>query len=227
MTASEVKAKYESRGLCVVHVWEHKTVTSHGSAKIVMPPWVYEILMTYTGDKTGADRVFQTTTGEPVTHLSIELEKLGNIFGKKLTMSPTTNRKTVATTVGRTVSDAEERRVAAFMSHSLNTARSNYQHLNDSESAVEVYQTLQGVVGETVSESPVPEEPPAKRRKRTPFSTTESAKILQEFNITRESTVPTLQQCREIVKEYPSIFSGRKGKNIQDRASTIIANLNK
>lgn len=40
------------------------------------------------------------TSGEKVTHIAHELEMLAEAFGKKFTVTPTLNRKKVATAVG-------------------------------------------------------------------------------------------------------------------------------
>lgn len=99
MTAKEVLSAKQTRDFYVVLVWEHKTSDSHGSAKLAMSTRVYQLLRRYMEGKSGADLVFTTTTGEKTTHVGHELEKLGEAFGKKFSITPTLNRKQLATTV--------------------------------------------------------------------------------------------------------------------------------
>lgn len=76
MTVNEVKGAWKHGTHWVISVWDHKTVTAHGPARIVM-------VLEEIGDKEGANLVFTTTSGTKVTHMAIELEKLGEAFGKK------------------------------------------------------------------------------------------------------------------------------------------------
>ena len=72
---------------------------------------VYQLLFRYMEPKTGADLVFTTEGGEKVTHVAIELEKLGERFGK---------RKQIATSVGQTGTDADVRAIGKLPSTLLN-----------------------------------------------------------------------------------------------------------
>ena len=65
------------------------------------------------------------------------------LSGKKFVTTPTI---TIATRICRSGSEADERRVANYMSHYVDTARSAYQHLTDGKRAADVYKTLQVVV---------------------------------------------------------------------------------
>jgi hypothetical protein len=127
MTAGEVHAADKSREYRVVKVWDHKTVSSHGSAKVAMHVKVYQLLVGYLGDKTGADLVFISTAGEKLTHLTVELEKLSEHFGKRFSITPTINRKQIATTLGFSGSEADIRNAAKHMAHSVEVHQSTYQ----------------------------------------------------------------------------------------------------
>jgi len=117
-------------------VWDHKTVSSHGPARIVLHVRVYQMLLDYMGSKEGADLVFLTSSGEKVTHVGLELEKLGESFGKKFSISPTMNRKQVATAIFKTGSETDEKAAADHMTHSLEVHRSTYQHKGGAEETV-------------------------------------------------------------------------------------------
>lgn len=105
MTAGEVFAVEESGQHCMVNVWEHKTAATYGSARIVMPSWVYSFLKDYceAGNRSGTDLVFQTASGAKLTHMSIELERFSELFSKRFAVTP----KAIATVVGLGSSEAE------------------------------------------------------------------------------------------------------------------------
>ncbi len=142
MTANEVVEAEKSKSFYVISVWEHKTVSSYGSARIALNVRVYQLLLVYMGSKKGPDLVFTTSTGERVTHISLELEKLSEYFSKKFSITPTYNRKQIATAVARTGSDADVRSTAQHMTHSLEVHRASYQQTGDATSAVDRYLNL-------------------------------------------------------------------------------------
>ena len=80
-----------TQGVTTFHticVWKHKTTLSHGSAKLVLPEWVFTLLTKYiklyrNGIKDDG-LVFVTRTGERVAELAGELEKLAAAFGKEV-----------------------------------------------------------------------------------------------------------------------------------------------
>ena len=92
MTIAEVKrAAVITRGFTTfytISVWGHKTKTSFGSAKVVLPEWVFTHLKKYIDDFRGEymdeDLVFVTRSGEKISKLAGELEKLSSQFGKKV-----------------------------------------------------------------------------------------------------------------------------------------------
>ena len=92
MTIAEMKrAAVFRRGFTsfyTISVWEHKTTGSFGSAKVVLPEWVFSLLKKYVeqyrGDSEDHDLVFVTRTGERISKLVGELEKLSSQFGKKV-----------------------------------------------------------------------------------------------------------------------------------------------
>ena len=68
MTLGEVKRATEyTRGKLTfrcISVWEHKTTSSFGSAKVVLPEWVFRLLNKYAEGHDDSDLVFVTTGGE-------------------------------------------------------------------------------------------------------------------------------------------------------------------
>ena len=129
MTAGEVRAAQEGKQHFCISVWDHKTSASQGSARLGVQPRVHQLLLRYIDGSESSDLVFKTSSGEKVTHIGLELEKLAEGFGKKFAITPTQNRKMIATVVGKTGTEQDEKDAAAHMSHSLDMHRSAYQHL--------------------------------------------------------------------------------------------------
>ena len=100
---------------------------------------VYQLLFRYMEPKIGADLVFTTEGGEKVTHVAVELEKLGECFGKKFNITPTLNCKQIATSIGQTGTDADVRATASYLSHSLNVHQSSYQQKSNTEETMKRY----------------------------------------------------------------------------------------
>lgn len=84
----------------------------------------------------GSSLVFVTAMGEKVSHVAHELEKFSESFGRKFNISPTLNRKQVATVVGLNCSKEEEKSVAKHMTHSLAVHRASYQHAGDEDVSI-------------------------------------------------------------------------------------------
>ena len=139
MTAEEVKAAAKSRDYRVIYVWDHKTKAAHGSARIAVHIKVYQLLVDYMAPKSGPDLVFTTNTGERVTHITLELERLGDFFGKKFSITPTTNRKQISTAVDKIGSDRDVRATASYLTHSLEVHKSTYQQKGSTDEAVDRY----------------------------------------------------------------------------------------
>lgn len=142
MTAEEVASAEKSGAYYVIKVWNHKTSATHGSARIAAHQRIYELLVSYMDTKRGSALVFTTATGERVTHSALELEKLGEHFGKNLAISPTLNRKQIASAVAKCGSEADVRATAKHMTHSLEVHRSSYQQPGDADDAVDRYLNL-------------------------------------------------------------------------------------
>ena len=128
MTVKEVQDAKVSREYRVISVWDHKTANAHGPARLAIHVKIYQLLERYVGGRDGADIVFLTNSGAKVTHIGYELEQFSECFGKKFTVTPTENRKQVATTVGLVGTHEDERNAAKHMSHSYEVHRAAYQH---------------------------------------------------------------------------------------------------
>ncbi len=79
----------ETKGdLKVVSVWNHKTANKHGSARIVIPQKIYQIIQDhFPSSSEESSLVFKTEAGTRITHIGTELSKLGETFGKKFAVS--------------------------------------------------------------------------------------------------------------------------------------------
>ena len=60
-----------------------------------------------------------TNAGERVRHVGHEVEQLGLHFNKKFTVTPTLNRKQIATQIAKTGTDKDVRAAATHMTHSI------------------------------------------------------------------------------------------------------------
>ena len=69
-----------------------------------------------------------TNAGERVHHVGHELEQLGLHFNKKFAITPTLNRKSIATQLAKTGTDKEIRAAASHMTHSVSVHQNAYQH---------------------------------------------------------------------------------------------------
>ena len=76
--------------------------------------------------------------------LNAQIKILYDLF-TSLQVTPTMNRKFIAMAVGQNESEAQKRSAANFMTHSVDVARSSYQHLGSTGRAVEAFTDLQNV----------------------------------------------------------------------------------
>lgn len=113
MMVAEVLAAEQCQDYRVIQVQQHRSVTTHGLAKIACHVRVYQLLMDYVEPKKGTDYVFTSSNGEKVTHVTVELEQLGKYFGKIFTLSPTPNRKQTEMTLKQ---ESDVRATASYMS---------------------------------------------------------------------------------------------------------------
>ncbi len=108
------------------------------------------------------------------------------------------NRMAIVTKVGKEGgTDVEERQVAKFMTHSIDVARANYQHLATTEQAVSVYSSLNKQRTET-------EQPHTKRRK---FTDTE-AKLIKDYTSSHIRFVQSIQRRQSLC--FPQRSSKRR-----------------
>ena len=154
MTVGEVQRATQHGLFKVIARCSHKTSTSHGLAKIILPNYIYDLLQSLVSpDKKNNDLVFTTSSGQSVTNVGLELEKLGDTFreefpSKQYWFNPVLDCKTtirlhlVSTAVGLNGTEQEERAVATMMSHSVEVARRSYQHTGTASEAVRTYQTI-------------------------------------------------------------------------------------
>ncbi len=85
ITMGELRSADNKNTFKVVSVWGHKTVTSHGSARIVMPVNIYKIINDQSPPGEDTNLVFTTAAGGKVTHIGAELTKLhGGLFRKEV-----------------------------------------------------------------------------------------------------------------------------------------------
>ena len=133
-------------------VCEHKTSGQFGSAHLVVPAAIHDLIEGYVAKHRPApqpeneDYVFLTPGSRKVAHLSDDLRALSKDFPTELgviNMTATEMRKLTSTTVATESHDeATVRNVASHMSHTTDTARRFYQHLQGEEKRVSAYATI-------------------------------------------------------------------------------------
>ena len=150
MTIGEVRAA-EAVNRCSttffrIRVWEHKTTASFGSAAIVVPLGIYTMLKSYIEcvrrEGEDEDLVFLTNNGNPLTKAGHELENLASSLKEELPLTPSLNRKILATTAAANLEDDQLRVVANHMTHDVKTAARYYYIQRDAETAMDAYQLL-------------------------------------------------------------------------------------
>ena len=133
-----------------MQVWQHKTSGTFGSANLVVPEAIHEIVCLYVErhrptptTPESSDLVFLTPQGRAVAHLSEDLRLLSKDFPTALgemTMTSTKMRKLTATHVATSgATDDTIRKVAAHMSHGTETARRYYQHIEGEMESLQAF----------------------------------------------------------------------------------------
>ena len=77
-----------------------------------------------------------TNAGERVNHVGHELEQLGLHFNKKFSVTPTLNRKSIATQLAKTGTDKDICAAASHMTHSVTMHQTTYQHGGGADESV-------------------------------------------------------------------------------------------
>ena len=68
------------------------------------------------------DKVFVTSLGNQLAKASDDLKYLAQHFGEDISLTPKLHRKNLATRAARNLKDNDVRKVAAHMTHDVNTA---------------------------------------------------------------------------------------------------------
>ena len=129
-----------------IRVWEHKTTASFGSAGIIVPSGIYSMLRSYIEcvrqEGEDEDPVFLTNNGNPLSKAGNELENLARSLNEEVPLTPSLNRKILATTAAANLEDDQLRVVANHMTHDIKTATKYYHIQKDAETAMDAYQLL-------------------------------------------------------------------------------------
>lgn len=237
-----------------VRVWEHKTTQAFGSASLIVPLEIYTMLTSYIESlRNGADaedKVFVTSLGNQLAKASDDLKYLAQHFGEDISLTPTLHRKNLATRAAKNLKDKDVRKVAAHMTHDVNTARKYYQVQQDKDTAMEAY-TLLNVSNllflnwgrqycvlfflqtkrsfeqvdqeekENLSPQPKKSKPSGTR---THFTEEQEKTIRTYFDL---MTRTSLESCRRFLELHKDDFPGRTDKMIQDKCKTMRKNLQK
>ena len=130
------------------------------------------------------------------------------------------NRKAIATVVGRSGTEQQERALAKLMTHSVDVARRAYQHTGSVEQTVETYEDAHTLVG-TGTHTKDALEPPPKRQRR--FFTSEEEEEMKAFFDIATTKKPTSAKCREFLSLMAEkhMFTDRTVQNIQDKVRNL------
>lgn len=165
MTVAEYDRMAKESDEFVVLVKNHKTVSTHGPARIVFSPklkswmdvFLREVRLKFTPSNTGPDKcIFITSSGEPM--VSSQSNKAIKSVWKKAEVegapSSTLFRKSAVSTV-HSCSESNEARgnLADFMAHNVSTAMRFYRLQEKSKSSVKASKHLRQVMREE-DESP-------------------------------------------------------------------------
>jgi hypothetical protein len=213
-------------------VWEHKTSGQFGSAHIVTPEDVHDILCTYVKKYRPqplpecSDYVFLTPAGHRVTHLSDDLRLLSNTIHTEhgeLVCTATQMRKLTATQIAQESTDESTvRTVATHMTHSTDVAKSYYQQLQSSSASAKAFE----IITEQQTDMVLSKEPVLKVKKVKRMWLKEEEDVLRAtFSLTAESNPPKLDECDAFLTaaSHPHLFVGHTMEVVECR--TIIRQL--
>ena len=194
----------DGRKLYMYKVWDHKTASHFGSAHIVTPEEVHEILCIYVEKHRPqpqpecSEYVFLTPSGHRVTHVSDDLRLLSKAVHTEhgeIVCTATQMRKLTATKIAQESTDESTvRTVAAHMTHSTDTVKRYYQQLQSTSDSAKAFKIITGMKPEKL----LSEEPAAvlKVKKARRMWLKEEEDILREtFSLTAESSPPMLDKC--------------------------------
>ena len=130
-----------------IRCWEHKTTQSFGSANVVVPFQIFAMLLSYVdsvrAEATDDDLVFLSSSGKPIAKAGSELQHLAKALGEDdIALTPSINRKIIATQAAASLEDDKMRRVATHMTHDVTTAKKYYHIQKDKETAVDAFQLI-------------------------------------------------------------------------------------
>ena len=228
----------------VYRVWEHKTNGQFGSAHLVVPTAIHDLVEEYAArhrpspQPENEEYVFLTPGGRKVAHLSDDLRALSKDFPTELgviNVTATDMRKMTATGVAEESTDeATVRNVATHMSHSADTARRFYQHLQGEERSVTAYTTINGKRPAEELTQMVPTEELTQmvrpKKQRQTWLEAENDILLEHFQLSSTSQAPKGQDCGAFLMQRDGtdgLFAGRTKKEVQDKCRTIISQLKK
>lgn len=119
----------------VVKVFSHKRYSTHGSANLVIPENIYELVGRYIEVHQpkplpqNEDIVFLTSSGRRITRLSADQKELTKRIGHNVTAVMATDmQKGTCTHIGPREDDATARKVVSHMTHKHSTAQAHYWH---------------------------------------------------------------------------------------------------
>ena len=232
---AKMQTTSNGRKLFVYKVWGHKTSSQFGSANIVTSEEVHEILCTYVEKHRPQPQpqlreyVFLTPAGNLIAHISEDLRLLTKSFNTEygeIKCTATKMRKLTSTHIAKQSTDeATVRRVAAHVTHSTDTAKIYYQHMQGTSDSIKAFDTITKRPAEAV---PPKEKVHLKEKKPKRMWLEEEGGILKDtFSLTATSVPPGVHEAEAFLKtaSYPDLFIDRTKKEVVDKCRTIIRQL--
>ena len=220
--------------MTIIKVWDHKTKSSFGHARLVIPARIYRLVQVFiekaraTPAEGCEDYVFLTPSGRRLTHLSDDLRLLSRDFPTQfgtIDVTATHMRKLSATEMAKTTTDATCKVVAQHMTHDTVTARRHYTNLQSNEDSVAAFHALQRkrpAEEDEETKRPAEEDKPKHKMRRRWLR--EEEEVLASFFKLGTEGIPSLEACNYFLSENtdPQLFTIRSKKDIQDKCRTIV-----
>ena len=193
---------------------------------MVVPEHIHNLIVEYVekhrpqAQPENEEYVFLTPGGRKVAHLSDELRALSKDFPTELgviKVTATDMRKMTATEVAQTSgNEATVRNVASHMTHTAETAKRFYQHLQERERSVTAYTTI-NKNKRTLEEEEEDNLTQLRLKKpRQAWKEEEKDTLIAHFHLTGMSQAPKQEECGAFLMEaaagYSMVYPKKKYK---------------
>ena len=158
----------EASSYRIVSVRQHKTASSHGSARVVVTQEIVPLVECYIdrvrpAPSPGCENLlFLTASGIKLAQTSKDFRCLSKEVGEDMKVTSTNMRKLVSTKVSRKT-DGEVSSVAKHMTHGVEMARAAYQQHQGTKNSVKAFELISDSMPCEKRNLDQPEQPTPKR----------------------------------------------------------------